>query len=1273
MKKTARKILAITLSLALLLSQFIMLGSLSSVAAAAPEYTSSAVPEGTEEPILTNEAVFLDATTNSGLNLGWHNQTSLRSSGEKGNYIEIHETLEDGPGIAFTYAAENTVDISNMQYIEFYLYLPEEHSDFLSSATGAELELSSAGTTDMDEIGFNLDQFKRLNIVAGWNHIKIDLSNANVTAGEINKTAVNFMRFYINSASDALSWLRITDIRFTAYNTRDFYDPISSNISETGAGTATVENGVISVDYTSPTGYSLVVSNGDKFKDMSDMQYFEFDFYVSSADLVTLANYSNVWGFCIQIRSNNGGNAEYDLKWEKTDKMDRMHLKQGWNHIKLDLTGGAYSNAEKQIDLSNISTFRMYAHSMTGLSGGYTLKYANFKFTKDYAPERVEDVLFNASGAGSGLDAGANCADAFHYNVNDAKYTATDSAFVYNSSSTTYDIRGFQFVEFDLWVADASTLLSGDAAFEITSSGKCDVNEVSVKKPVLQSLGLQNGWNHVKLSMSDFVNSSADPIDLSAVNYFRLYFAGYTAGKMIDNIRFTRYEYQDESINTKILINKGDSLDYNAAWGAVDIAVDASEAEPAISLTSQNGTGVGMVFNRYANYRFRYDFTNAEYIEFDLYTEDVNIFKDANDCRIDLTSGSEFDFDGIAVEVTRDALKAVQLTYGWNHIKVPIDYSTADEDFNRKDVRGFRFFTGYATAGGTIKVKNFYATGSTGTAAPFLADKPASVAYENEWVIADGDSIFDLTYGSKETAPGKADNGEYFIQTTVPGGFSSNGAAVTNQPAITIEDAENTADYALSMLFYIDDINAFKKYSSAEIEISSDSSSIDNNDLHWDISALHLKSGWNKLNLSFADADTNKGTFDPSSIQNFRMYLSAYTDTVIAFDDIKIIKADEAEFLTDVSIYPEGSWVESVDTEDYEYTFVAVPDLQEITAKYPAMLDTMFGYIAETQTAMNTRFVMGLGDLTWNGCYDNDASVLEYERVRAAYSKLDDAGIEYSNVYGNHDYVPANRESDTHTAMFNEYFGYDYYSQNHTMFGGAYEEGKMDNVYYLVNVSGVKYLVLALEFFEEYQDSGVVEWANSVVAAHPNYNVIVTTHAYLASDGERLDPAGTYLWDNLISKHSNIFMVLSGHKINDYEEGSVASSVTVREDGSSVYQYMINSQDVDTYYNGLGMLMFLHFSNEGKTVTFRYYSPVHKAYYKECNQFSITLDDATYVAPMLGDVDGNDAVDARDIVRLKKYVALVDVKIDKYSADALDDGVINISDVAVIRDNLMNK
>jgi len=81
---------------------------------------------------------------------------------------------------------------------------------------------------------------------------------------------------------------------------------------------------------------------------------------------------------------------------------------------------------------------------------------------------------------------------------------------------------------------------------------------------------------------------------------------------------------------------------------------------------------------------------------------------------------------------------------------------------------------------------------------------------------------------------------------------------------------------------------------------------------------------------------------------------------------------------------------------------------------------------------------------------------------------------------------------------------------------------------------------------------------------------------------------------------------------------------------------MFNSQDADTYYGGLGMLTLIHFSEDGKNVTFRYYSPVQEAYYKASNQF--TIDVSKDMSPVMqGDANDDDTVDVRDVIRTKTY------------------------------------
>lgn len=64
---------------------------------------------------------------------------------------------------------------------------------------------------------------------------------------------------------------------------------------------------------------------------------------------------------------------------------------------------------------------------------------------------------------------------------------------------------------------------------------------------------------------------------------------------------------------------------------------------------------------------------------------------------------------------------------------------------------------------------------------------------------------------------------------------------------------------------------------------------------------------------------------------------------------------------------------------------------------------------------------------------------------------------------------------------------------------------------------------------------GVIDWADQVVKAHPHGNVIVVTHSYLTSgsaistDKEYGATTPQHLYETLISKNTNIKVVLSGH------------------------------------------------------------------------------------------------------------------------------------------------
>ena len=93
---------------------------------------------------------------------------------------------------------------------------------------------------------------------------------------------------------------------------------------------------------------------------------------------------------------------------------------------------------------------------------------------------------------------------------------------------------------FDLYVADLDAFGwgLGDAQIEITSGGKADVGELHWTF-LADDLNLRPGWNNIQLSLAS-ARKTGGSIDLSAVNYFRLYHTRLNADATlkIDNIRF---------------------------------------------------------------------------------------------------------------------------------------------------------------------------------------------------------------------------------------------------------------------------------------------------------------------------------------------------------------------------------------------------------------------------------------------------------------------------------------------------------------------------------------------------------------------------------------------------------------------------------------------------------------------------------------------------------------------------------------------------------------
>ena len=256
----------------------------------------------------------------------------------------------------------------------------------------------------------------------------------------------------------------------------------------------------------------------------------------------------------------------------------------------------------------------------------------------------------------------------------------------------------------------------------------------------------------------------------------------------------------------------------------------------------------------------------------------------------------------------------------------------------------------------------------------------------------------------------------------------------------------------------------------------------------------------------------------------------------------------------------------------------------------------LYKWIVDNKEARKIEYVLGLGDMTQHEVYVGDHGTygpMDWEAFMPALKQLEDAGILYSMARGNHDRAD----------LYEKNIGTDYYKANHDGFYGSTVEG----AYKCLTLGGTDYLLLTLALCPSDDE---MAWASDVIANHPNHKVIINTHGYMANNGIRwahnpnndyataTGNSGPQIWDKLVSKHENIFMVVCGHIGTDMIEVSTA----VGDNGNTVYQVLVNPQNVEAGSSSagdedpLGAVALLNFYKDG-SFGFEYYSTVKDKYF----------------------------------------------------------------------------
>lgn len=283
---------------------------------------------------------------------------------------------------------------------------------------------------------------------------------------------------------------------------------------------------------------------------------------------------------------------------------------------------------------------------------------------------------------------------------------------------------------------------------------------------------------------------------------------------------------------------------------------------------------------------------------------------------------------------------------------------------------------------------------------------------------------------------------------------------------------------------------------------------------------------------------------------------------------------------------------------DYEYTFAIVGDTQTMCELDPEAMESLYDWIVSNKVSKKIKYVLGLGDIT-----DNSTDT-EWNNANEFIAKLN-GEIPYSLARGNHDDL-----DDFNRNLTNGFY--------ENTVDGLMKEGDLTNSYRYFSIQGKDYLIMTLDFAPS---GAVLEWANKVIKQHPNHKVIITTHAYMYRDGTTMDDEDLYppthytgytdaqngddMWEKCFSKHKNVLMVISGHDPWQH--------IVYRQDkganGNYVTQMLVDPQYVDAYNGSVAMVALMHFSNDGNTITMRYYSVEKDCFGSPLSQFTIDLNE----------------------------------------------------------------
>ena len=306
------------------------------------------------------------------------------------------------------------------------------------------------------------------------------------------------------------------------------------------------------------------------------------------------------------------------------------------------------------------------------------------------------------------------------------------------------------------------------------------------------------------------------------------------------------------------------------------------------------------------------------------------------------------------------------------------------------------------------------------------------------------------------------------------------------------------------------------------------------------------------------------------------------------------------------------------------FTLILVPDTQNYTDFENINQQYNVGqmnWIVNNRSALNIKFVMHVGDHQNPGnpyrtqagnIYEPDLNqpvgnaqaradkIAGWNRADDAVDVLDNAGVPYALVPGNHDYL--DHDTKTEPYLYLKTFGPQRYINNPKVdergqqtYGGSSPSSPTFawagmNTFHRFHAGGYRFLNLALQYDPDDND---LAWAQKIINENPGLPTILTTHAYVNTKPAANDYQHADIFNKLVKNNPQVIMTFNGHLTGtNYVAGENIAGQQVHQMLVDFQASQLDAQLGGDYYRGGGVLRLIEINPDTGRVDLQDYSPI---------------------------------------------------------------------------------